>query len=108
MTLTEFLMARIAEDQAVAVCCHGAGCPNQDFEFSPGLRDCNELVVGPKRWLVECAAKRRIVEELQWLHDNASRLGPEAVGQMRVVEACCQALASVYVDHPDFDESWRP
>lgn len=94
-TLTDFLLARIAEDEAAAVCGHGPGCPNQDFEFSPGLTDCNQLNLGPNRWRAECEAKRRIVERCRasngyWGYD---------------VE---RFLALPYADHPDYREEWKP
>ena len=96
MTLTEFLLARIAEDEAVA----------QDSLalYVPG----SSLYVArhdPARVLAECEAKRRIVEQWRnrynenpWLDDDETLDARDAL----------RALASVYVDHPDCRDEWKP
>ena len=108
LTLTDFLLARIAEDEDVArsvpevepaswapiwtslrsgktsVCDHG---PRGSVEMQPA------------RVLAECEAKRRIVESVQAaLPRGTSGLGPSVL--MR--------LAAVYADHPDYRDEWRP
>lgn len=86
LTLTEFLLARIAEDRARA---------NADIEalsWSPSGHINGEAVLQQaRRTRAECKAKRRIVEgcvesQYGWI------LG---------------TLAAVYDDHPDYREEWR-
>lgn len=101
-TLTEFLLARIAEDEARA------------RTMTPVTADW--ATWGPERMLVECEIKRRVVQE----HPNLNAyLDPE-----HWVCARCQdryshdahrwpcptllILALPYGDHPDYDKLWRP
>ena len=140
MTLIEFLLARIAEDEEAA----RAATPGplywdevsglrtrseekrhnwQDVWGESGQEDYTTLhgggydtgeIVGDEgqkahivRWdrdrvLRECEAKRRIV-------DHASQCDEAPIGGWcySCHVALC-ALASVYIDHPDFQEEWRP
>lgn len=99
-TLTEFLLARLAEDEAEA------GWPS--FVSSYGKRTA-------RRQLADVEAKRCIVE----LHK------PDAGGEacstcadwtdrdhgVAGVDYPCptlRLLAPIYADHESFDESWRP
>jgi hypothetical protein len=99
MTLTDFLLARIAEDEATSLSGrHGK----------------------PDRIARECEAKRRIVEE----HELIRAAYP---GTTVETDPCCstcsaggeypgdgypcptlRALATVYSDHPDHRDEWRP
>jgi hypothetical protein len=111
MTLTDFLLARIAEDEAVA---RGAiaddGGSNEGFanqydrmvgtydrplDWVPRIgEDAARLIARfavPARVLAECEAKRRIVELI-------SSPGPQAL----------RLLALPYADHPDYLPEWRP
>lgn len=167
MTLTEFLLARIAEDEAWAnasVATPGAthwhwvnsdtdepvtpdpftqsgitddgavslrtieelspvswegGAPLPDFVIwsvddllTPGVAG-HIARHDPARVLAECDAKRRIVERATMnLGRDSIRdriLGPsiEASWKAAMVSVLYQ-LASVYADHPDYDEAWRP
>lgn len=54
------------------------------------------------RVLVECAAKRRIVERVQ------RGEGAESADEVAALDDVLRALALPYVDHPDYDDSWRP
>ena len=90
MTLAEFLLARIAEDEQVArssLATHEEGEP-----WGYGhLPDDGPHIArwSPARVLAECAAKREIVERfVAW---DAVRL-----------------LAAPYSAHPDYDKDWRP
>jgi hypothetical protein len=93
MNLTEFLLARIAEDEEVA-------------RLEIGRRDV--ILTGafaPHRILAECEAKRRIVE----LH----RIGydPCDAHDASFESIPCETLellALPYADHPDYREAWRP
>ena len=124
MTLTEFLLARIAEDEGKI---HG------DWSDGRGLHIITEEMFD--RMLAECEAKRRIVAEAfevaatidgEWgcCHDaddirrgyreptpgwgdEAEPLpegcaGPEGAGKF------LQALAAVYAGHEDYRQEWKP
>lgn len=120
MTLTEFLLARIAEDEADArEADSGRWLPEDkgitfewdaddwhDDETQARLRAdtrANQNHIAnwhPARVLAECEAKRRIVEMHQrWDGD------PNDYGQ---TEHVLRFLALPYSDHPDYDEAWRP
>ena len=128
MTITEFLLARIAEDEATA-------SQRIDREVSlmrrDGLPDTtrDNLPASWRRPLAECEAKRRIVELHPIYHEgprlldvgipNGVALGGcetchsvdrinadapiEAIGPC---DTLC-VLASVYADHPGFDQAWK-
>lgn len=105
MTLIEFLLARIAEDEAAARAAMAEA--QADYFFGDtaaaallGLaksEGAEEAAIAhfarhvPARVLAECEAKRWIVE-----------VAPS-------LEGVLGALASVYADHPDYDQAWwRP
>lgn len=102
MTITEFLLAQIAEDEAEA----------RDDDGTPtpvGMWD-------PDRVLAECEAKRRIVQEHDltdyngkpscWLCAPEFSWGKEPTPDEQPC-GTLRALASVYADRPDFDSAWR-
>jgi hypothetical protein len=101
MTLTEFLLARIAEDEALLV---GA-----DMDGPSVFTHVQGTVVGmtPKRFLAECEAKRRIVEDFTDLRDESPRFGMTP-SYLAAMEGCLRHLAAVYADHPDYDDEWKP
>lgn len=123
MTLTEFLLARIAEDEASAreaiahenairdvrpdweylytwALMYNASGGGVGHSFQPGAPT-------PGRVVAECEAKRRIVQEHtpvdeepgNWCNDCSSDVWPCPT---------MAALASIYADHPDYREEWRP
>lgn len=96
-TLTEFLLARIAEDEARA---NHAKWAMQGEWFTTADDKVDEYVCGlsPARVLAECEAKRRIVESY------AEEYGPDVV---RVDHDVLRELASVHAEHPDYREEWR-
>jgi hypothetical protein len=51
----------------------------------------------PARVLAECAAKRRIVQEVSFMKLDTLTMG-----------WVLQQLAVPYADHPDYDPSWMP
>jgi hypothetical protein len=85
MTLTEFLLARIAEDEAVA----------------------REVARGPRGWgkttarrrIADCEAKRRIIARL---------CDVEWTGSRAVRDVVLAELAVPYADHPDYRPEWKP
>jgi hypothetical protein len=96
MTLTDFLLARIAEDEGI----------NRRIVKAAGFAMFNGEPVDPhaRRLLAECEAKRRIVE-LSWHH-----LGDEEYGwgMEEAKRQILTLLALPYADHPDYREEWRP
>jgi hypothetical protein len=92
MSLIDFLLARIVEDEAAI-----AWTP---VEVWPSRR----------RVLAECEAKRRIVGQWQGLDRDADKpsLSRTAATMADATYLALLALATVYADHPDYDESWRP
>lgn len=87
MTLTEFLLARIAEDEADA---------RGDTLGAVIPQDC----WGPDRVLAECEAKRRIVDACQ----NVEQVHAAEF----LADRMLAFLALPYADHPDYREEWRP
>lgn len=114
MTLTEFLLARIAEDEAVARAYEdGDNWPNPYIGDgdSSDLAWVDRFTAGRVR--AECEAKRRIVE----LHEGAHECSTyDTEGEIDnctwvlATDMCStlRLLALPYADHPDYDEAWRP
>lgn len=97
--LTDFLLARIAEDEA------GNGCYGEG-EYETCFRRSERI----ER---ECEAKRRIVEEHYFMPRHESRdFGFEDGNCVtcRKQGPCTtlRLLALPYADHPDYREEWRP
>lgn len=90
MTLTEFLLARIADDEEDVA---------DDEPWDGGMCQANVGVhYSRDRVLAECEAKRRIVEQVSdvtW------------VGSYAVRDFVLGQLVLPYADHPDFREEWR-
>ena len=114
MTLTDFLLARIAEDEAVAERLRhkSAGDP---WGWQPRqLETCDKARVDypPARVLAECEAKRRIVEMHGGFHEceDGNQHGPGGEGSDEFTQPCptLRLLALPYADHPDYREEWRP
>lgn len=135
MTLTEFLLARIAEDEEDArsamASMEGRGeqweCRSGTYadhvqRVGPHLRDRQiaEAVFGarhiarhdPARVLAECEAKRAIAELHEDLldEDQGGNLRSDGCYSCDAPWPCStlRALALPYADHPDYDEDWRP
>lgn len=138
MTLTEFLLARIAEDEAHAAALSDDR-PSAQMMAMSHLGDQSAIVMprsprsafNPTRVLVECEAKRWIVEDHQCetnrhkATDDRGRLTGEWVEtawctrcgdhsdpyEVVLLDWPCptiRALAVPYADHPDYREEWRP
>lgn len=102
-TLSEFLLARIAEDEA-----NGADC-----DGGSGCRVSDAMV---DRRLAECEAKRRLIA----MHEDAWDEGLPDIPREHVCLTCGDAeyysiawpcltirvLAVPYADHPDYDQAW--
>jgi hypothetical protein len=122
LTPTEFLLARIDEDEAVArdekvqppwVVVYSPG----HYFVGPDDSGGNYLAVDPARVLAECVTKRWIVRLHVATH---SRSDPADLRRPYVpVKECAvcenerfpcdtlRLLAKVYVGHPDFRKEWR-
>jgi hypothetical protein len=99
--LVAFLLARIVEDQDPDW--HTVECG-----VGLGYWATETCVCGyPARVLVECDAKRRIVEEAR---DQFAKPGDDPDDGMAdlTYENVLSLLALPYADHPDYDERWRP
>lgn len=103
MTLTEFLLARIENDEdhadRAAFGWRPMGEPDVIEEWSTLRSDVTEHIArhDPARVLAECEAKRRIL--------NLCDFEPDCDAAVLKV---ARVLAAVYADHPDYDEAWRP
>jgi hypothetical protein len=102
-SLTEFLLARIAEDEVAAERAGSFTPWDETFQND----NYGHLTIQPARVLAECAAKRRIVEELvlpyiaerRRLMNGQPSWGDEHPDLLRI-------LAAPYADHPDYREEW--
>ena len=105
MTLTKFLLARIAEDEAVA---REAGPDWISYQKADdyGMDDNTAVHVvtfSPHRVLAECEAKRQIVEMASWkgLKDSLDEVFQHGLG------AAERFLVAVYADHEDYLPEWN-
>ena len=109
VTLTEFLLARIAEDEERAA--------EWTYTKNVGAGRVRTVTVPvgfmSARVLADCEAKRRIVEAwtrleagdtTQWV---ITGVWDEGLGYaVSALEFALGCLAAVYADHPDFDPEW--
>lgn len=97
-TLAEFLLARIAEDEAAL-----------DDSDGQALGVHVITVEAAARWLAECEAKRRIIEAFRGWTDAASETHDQRdYGVADGLDEALRALALPYADHPDYRDEWRP
>ena len=115
MTLIEFLLARIAEDEAVArkASRQKIAGPLIRWNADSAVLMNSEMLEAPDRAhiarhdparvLAECDAKRRIIAD-------SMGLGPD--GELRFPSRQhgypVRCLALPYADHPDYQPEWRP
>ena len=120
MELTEFLLARIAEDEETARAADGprwfhhdkvvtfeAFGPDGDWVDASSPISVDTRANGwhivrwsPARVLAECEAKRKIVERYLECVGDPNRWGD-------ALSPVLDALVQPYADHPDFREEWR-
>jgi hypothetical protein len=98
MTLAEFLLTRIAEDEAAVRKAEGYNYDDlyADFEWWK-----------PSRLLAECDAKRRIVQYILEADAASTAVDNIELGY-GVARDLLGLLALPYADHPDYQESWKP
>lgn len=102
MTLTEFLLARITEDKAVAHAKPPMTLARHDAEFHHAEFDGFSAVwTSADRLLAECEAKRQIVEEFRDCLDAGGTEGD-------IVRFILPRMALPYANHPDYRQEWRP
>ena len=136
MTITEFLLARIAEDRESATQAEWA-MQGEWFTTADDQVDAFVQRESPARVLAECAAKRAIIDdhaatdhsyrEDVYVGDDVyltpslpacrqcttstdtARITSSWDVADRIIAPCdtVRALAAVYADHPDYDPSWR-
>lgn len=102
VNLTEFLLARIAEDMNVAVDCEvlvPLGYTWRSISWMHGANREHGRRWAPERVLAECEAKRKTIDRL---NDHAW------VGSYAVRDVLLSLLAAPYADHPDYRQEWAP
>jgi len=121
MALTEFLLARITEDEFAGT--HFEQMPAQWTTLTVYPHDGEPIPVkaamfASTRILAECEAKRRIVDMAIGVEDHRSAAESLEYGNdlhaIPVAQAVdetmidvLQYLAAPYADHPDYREEWR-
>lgn len=109
MTLTDFLLQRIAEDEAESRHRDTVTFGDQQRALA-GIQGAFD----PARVLAECDAKRRIVglfTEGYWCDPGDARELTYDDGHPNsayVAGHMIRALALPYADHPDYREEWKP
>ncbi len=131
MSIVEFLLARIEEDEALARSA-SPGPWHVDAESTEVLAVDGIVVADgfalsgpqtrattahiarhdPTRVLAECAAKRQTVayfaEEIEYTGLDRQRMTDDQFRRVLDAERTLGWLAQPYADHPDFDPAWRP
>lgn len=121
MDIAEFLLARIAEDEAKAQEIRAftdRAAVARLSDHGTGVLLGEVVVFDPARVLAECEAKRRIVElhkpwhgsyECPTCADGASEdHGEVVVDRLRAPCPTLRLLAPPYADHPDYQPVWSP
>ena len=106
MRIDEFLLMRIAEDERAA---HRGSRHNDSGTYANDNYGC--LLVDPARVLVECEAKRRIMElhppEPRYVEEwTMSESEPREVYVGTYFPTELRLLAAVYAAHPDYRQEW--
>ena len=114
MTLTEFLLARIAEDESAVEDWPIDGPWGAHPDGGMWVDSYARPIYAPRaRVLAEVEAKRRIVEDVHFdgSGDYVQPWCSTCSDDENLVDLPCQTLrllALPYADHPDCDEEWRP
>lgn len=112
MDIQEFLLARIAEDEAVA---RDEDDDYADTTLLPTYDSEHQANWNTARVLRECAAKRAIIEQAaKATEDRESVIQEFCVGTKETTEAYAtdpgklilESLAAIYSDHPDYQQEW--
>lgn len=98
MTLADFLLARLAEREAVL----RLMVPGVTLSGPGYTKDGAQVTLDAAELLADVAAKRRIVAECSVGPDG--RWGMYA---LRIADRTLRLLAQPYAGHPDYREEWR-
>jgi hypothetical protein len=127
-SITEFLEARIAEDEAVARVCDSAtwriiseddtrhplwveglsiAAADSTWDACIAVADAQHATRhDPRRVLSECAAKRATLESYLHLRDSNPTSDPVKLGRLSAFGDVVHDLAEIYKDHPDYQQEW--
>jgi hypothetical protein len=115
MTLADFLLARIAEDEGTAQAAleylDMVAPDRHDYGIAvahPGVS--HEMRWTPEHVLAECEAKRQIVEAYtieDFHYGNSPWDGCGDDCEWKALEWALKLLALPYASHPDYREEWR-
>lgn len=117
MTITEFLLARIAEDEKRACLAAARGIAwvglANKVAISHVQAGWHVLRWRPARVLAECEAKRRAIDAAWSDHERiegewGSCQSREQMDAKDDVPEVVAHLATIYADHPDYRDEWRP
>lgn len=99
LTLTDFLLARIAEDEAQATRSKEDAATGKTLGVPASW-----VTAVADRVLAECEAKRRIVN-MAWDHfgEDDYAWGMEEAKRQILLE-----MAQPFADHPEFRAEWKP
>lgn len=92
-TLTDFLLARIAEDE---------GRCRDLIRREPPMEGARPGVCHPVRMLAECEAKLRILGMLWYPGETGEPIVRE------YARLTLELMARPYAGHPDYRDEWRP
>lgn len=119
LTITDFLLARITEDEEVALCAIAVTGDRNWFQ-APRISSTDTQVERhvaywpPTRVLAECAAKRQIVERYAARLEQVNSAGHPAHLYDPVLSMLLKDdryvlanLAQVYAAHPDYNPAWE-
>jgi hypothetical protein len=96
--LAEFLLARIAEDEAIARTADPATGTWRSLDMCRETEEAHVVRWSPTRVLAECEAKRPTIERVCKVIWAIYGVRDEVLMQ----------LATVYADHPGYRDEWRP
>ena len=114
MTLAEFLLARIAEDEAAVRATgyftgKGEEWWGEDWYAACGREITAHLVRWePPRVLAECEAQRRLVESATYWQGLGGAPDSHGDGRATGFMNALRLLALPHADHPDYRDEWRP
>jgi hypothetical protein len=118
-SIAEFLEARLAEDEALAVAAsvslHGER-HTKKWDYASYVlsseRDATEAQDKfiaewwPARVLAECAAKRDLIKLAAQAGTLDDLQANQDIGFDDIEQSMLEALAAVYADHPDYRQEW--
>jgi hypothetical protein len=107
MTLSEFLTARLDEDEAAALESKNAPAGATRFVDADQWSEPLMWLTGEDRMLREVAAKRAIIPLADVAGQFELGFGDEPRA-LTVGDQILRALAAIYSDHPDYRQEWAP